>query len=97
VSTPVKDVIKQYSDLVYIAKNANEFIAACEGALEAPDRDRLNRGIEKARDSSWENTVKMMQRLITEAIGKEERRSRRKIEPLTEARLAYLYQPTPGS
>jgi hypothetical protein len=38
-----------------------------------------------------------MQQRIKEAISKPDRRSRQKIEPLTEAELEYHYQPTPGS
>jgi len=38
-----------------------------------------------------------MQRLIKEAIGKHERRSKKNIAPLSEAELSYHYRPTPGS
>ena len=82
---------------VYIARTGDEFIAAAENALNNPDKDRIARGLELARKSSWENTVESMQRLIQEAIGKHERRSKQKITPLSEAELSYQYQPTPGS
>jgi len=74
-------------------------LAAAERALKDPPRDRIQRGIEKAKASSWEATVATMQRLIREAITPKDRRSARKIAPLApeEAQLAYVYQATQGS
>src|SRR5262249_55796787 len=97
VSTPVKDVVRQYSNLVYIAGSAEEFIAACDKAIREPDEARVARGIEKARANSWENIVQEMQGLITKAIGEDAGGRRKKVEPLSEASLTYLYHPTPGS
>ncbi|HEY8669181.1 MAG TPA: family 1 glycosylhydrolase [Tepidisphaeraceae bacterium] len=97
ISTPVADVVRQYSDLVAIVKSADEFIVATEQALNHPDQDRIRRGTEKARASSWENTVATMQRLIKVAISKDQRQSKRTIEPLAEMELAYQYQATQGS
>jgi hypothetical protein len=97
ISTPVRDVLRQWSDIVYVAKNAEEFIAAAEKALNEPDEARIQRGLQLAKESSWENTVESMQRLIKEAIGKHERRSNKQIAPLTETELSYHYQPTQGS
>jgi glycosyltransferase involved in cell wall biosynthesis len=97
ISTPVKDVIRQYSDLVDIVKTADEFVAAAERVLKEPPVDRIERGLSKAASCGWENTVANMQRLIKDAISKPDRRSKRKIEPLTEAELEYQYQRTQGS
>jgi len=97
ISTPVKDVMRQHKDTVSIVRTAQEFVAEAERLLNNPDPDRIQRGIEKARQSSWDNTVKRMQELIREAITQPDRRSARKIEPLLEAELEYQYQYTPGS
>ncbi len=99
IGTPVRDVVRQYSGLVEIAKTAEEFVAAAERALHSPDRQRIERGIEKARASSWEATVATMQGLIGEAIGKKDRRSNRKVAPLVQEQeqLQYAYQATQGS
>jgi glycosyltransferase involved in cell wall biosynthesis len=98
ISTPVKDVVRQYSDLVEIVKTPEEFVAAAERALYNPDKDKVLRGIAKAKASSWENTVATMQRLIKEAISRPDRPSRAKVEPLNvEEELSYQYQPTQGS
>src|SRR6185503_11756749 len=97
VSTPVKDVLRQYSNLVSIAKNAEEFVAAAQRALENPDREQIARGVELAKQCSWESTVAKMQTLIKEAINNPQCRSKRKIEPLAEAELEYQYMATQGS
>jgi beta-glucosidase/6-phospho-beta-glucosidase/beta-galactosidase/glycosyltransferase involved in cell wall biosynthesis len=99
ISTPVKDVINQYSDLVDIVKTPEEFIGAAERALHNPDRERIQRGIERAQKCSWESTVKQMQDLIKQAIGKQDRPSTRKVEsiPQLEDGKVYQYQATQGS
>ena len=97
ISTPVKDVVRQHGDLVEIVKTPAEFVRAAERLLGDPPRDRIERAVEKARRSSWESVVQNMQDLIKEAIGKKDRRSARKIAPLAEAELEYVYQATQGS
>jgi hypothetical protein len=97
ISTPVRDVVRQWSDIVHIARTAEEFISVAEKALNEPDTQRIARGLELAQKSSWENTVEAMQNLIKESISKHERRSKQKVAPLSEAELSYQYQHTPGS
>jgi glycosyltransferase involved in cell wall biosynthesis len=97
ISTPVKDVVRQYSDVVDIVKTAEEFVAAAERVLKNRPLDRIQKGMDLANASGWENTVATMQGLIKDAITKPNRRSGRKIEPLTEAELEYQYQATQGS
>ena len=97
ISTPVKDVVRLYSELIEIVKTPQQFIAAAESALRDPPRQRIERGIERARQCSWESTVREMEGLIKEAIGRKDRRSARKIAPLAEAELEYVYQATQGS
>ncbi len=97
ISTPVKDVVRQWSDIIHIVKNTQEFLNAVDQVIQRPDKARLEKGLALARASSWENTVKTMQTLIKEAIGKDDRRSKQKIEPLSEAELSYQYQHTQGS
>lgn len=97
VSTHVRDVVRQWSEIVYLAKNAEEFIAAAEQALKDPKGERVQRGLELAKKCSWESTVATMQQLIKEAIRKDDRRSVRDIEPLEESELEYVYMATQGS
>jgi beta-glucosidase/6-phospho-beta-glucosidase/beta-galactosidase len=97
VSTPVRDVLRQWTDICRIAKNAEEFVKATEDALKNPNDDRVKRGIELAKKCSWEGTVAQMQQLIKEAISRKDRRSTRNIEPLDQSELEYVYMATQGS
>jgi beta-glucosidase/6-phospho-beta-glucosidase/beta-galactosidase/glycosyltransferase involved in cell wall biosynthesis len=99
VGTHVKDVVRQWSDIVYLTKNnAEDFIRAAEQALrDGKAGERVRKGIELSKQCSWEGTVERMQGLIREAIGKKDRPSAGKIEPLTEAEMEYVYMATQGS
>jgi hypothetical protein len=98
ISTPVRDVVRQWSDICYIVNNAAEFVAAADKWLRQPDQSRIERGLARAKASSWESTVDQMQRIIKDAISNRERRSiAKKIQPLDEAELSYQYQHTQGS
>src|SRR5687768_6657695 len=100
VGTHVKDVVNQWSDIVLLAKGAEEFVQAAQRALDENDADvqaRVQKGLALAQQCSWESTVKTMQDLIKQAINKKERRSNRNIEPMTEAQLEYVYMATQGS
>lgn len=68
ISTPVKDVVRQYRDFVEIAGTPEEFVEAVDRLLENPDRERIQRGIDRARECSWEGTVSQMRDLIEEAV-----------------------------
>ena len=97
VSTPVKDVVRQYSDLVDIADSPEAFVAAAENALRNPDRERIARGVDLAKASSWESTVATMQGLIRDAITPDDRPSARDVEPLGGVEMEYQYAATQGS
>jgi beta-glucosidase/6-phospho-beta-glucosidase/beta-galactosidase/glycosyltransferase involved in cell wall biosynthesis len=98
ISTPVKDVVTQYSDTVEIVKTAEEFVYAAERAMQNPDKARIQRGIELARKSSWESTVQTMQDIIKAAISKSDRPSTKKVESLPKFDdKAYEYLATQGS
>jgi glycosyltransferase involved in cell wall biosynthesis len=100
ISTPVKDVVRQWSDIVSIVKNnPDEFIEAAEKLLndEIFRNQMVQKGLELSAKCGWESTVKQMQELIRDAIGKDARRSAQKIEPLTNAQLQYVFQATQGS
>jgi UDP-galactopyranose mutase len=70
VSTPIRDVVTPYSDIVSIAGTPAEFIAACEAAVEiSPDaRARLvNSMASRVAGTSWSLTAERMRQLIDEA------------------------------
>ena len=67
VSTPVRDVVDQHSDVVAIAGTAEEFIAACESALLISTEERASL-IQQMRDkltrTSWNATAIAMRDLM---------------------------------
>ncbi len=74
VSTPVRDVVRTYGRLegVGIASNADEFVAACEHALEL-SRDRESGWLAEAdlmlSATSWDTTQARMAGLVAEVLG----------------------------
>ncbi|HEY3780765.1 MAG TPA: glycosyltransferase [Fimbriimonadaceae bacterium] len=68
ISTPVKDVVRQYKDFVDIAETAEQFVTLAEQRLNEKPVERIQKGISKAQQSSWETTVARMQELIEEAV-----------------------------
>jgi UDP-galactopyranose mutase len=67
VSAPVTDVVDLYQDIVYIAADAPQFVAACEAALLESAEHRAQT-VEKMRavvsSTSWDSTVEKMHALI---------------------------------
>ncbi len=70
VSTAVKDVVRQYQDIVAVAHSTDEFLAKIDDALAGKQQAMVERGLAKAKAASWENTVGEMQRIIDEALAK---------------------------
>ncbi|HKP34515.1 MAG TPA: glycosyltransferase family 1 protein [Sphingomicrobium sp.] len=74
VSTPVRDVVRHYGHLegVKIASTADEFVAACEQALEL-SRNRESGWLAEAdlmlSASSWDTTQARMSGLIADVLG----------------------------
>ncbi|WP_119154872.1 glycosyltransferase [Caldimonas tepidiphila] len=73
VSTPVRDVVGLYGDVVRIAHDPAEFIAACEEALaETGHRrtERLGAMLASVSRFSWDGTATVMRELIEEVLAK---------------------------
>ena len=74
VSTPIKDVVRTYGDLegVKIAGTAQEFVDACEAALELsrnPESGWLAEADLMLSAASWDTTQARMAGLIADALG----------------------------
>ena len=74
VSTPIKDVVRHYGQLegVKIASTPEEFVAACEVALELssdPEGDWLAEADLMLSATSWDTTQARMAGLIAELLG----------------------------
>jgi UDP-galactopyranose mutase len=70
VSTPITDVAEPYGDIVYLGGTPDEFIRACELALEsskAERRERVSKMREVLSRTSWDATTEAMDALIVKA------------------------------
>jgi glycosyltransferase involved in cell wall biosynthesis len=68
VSTPIRDVVRQFSNVVKIAASADAFVAACLQSAKRPNQAAIARGLELARKNSWESIVRKLEAHIDEAI-----------------------------
>lgn len=76
VSTPVPDVVRNFTPIVSVAETARGYVRAVHEALEEPYVERRALAIERARQSSWESITVEMTRLIEKSIGTRRRRLR---------------------
>jgi glycosyltransferase involved in cell wall biosynthesis len=67
VSTAVADVVRNFGEVVRIAANADEFIAAVRASLadaeaegDAAAAERRERGLRRAQEATWDATVAAM-------------------------------------
>ncbi len=68
VSTPVEDVVLQFSEVVQISRTSEEFVSLCLAQAEKPDAAAVKRGMAMAKRNSWEAIVANMEAHIEEAI-----------------------------
>ena len=66
VSTPQPEQVLDYADAVEIAGTPEEFIAACQRALQDNTPERTERRIAYGRASAWDARVAQMEQLLTE-------------------------------
>ena len=72
LSTPVPDVVRQFADVATVAFAA-DFPAAARAILSGTCPDR-RKGLETARKSSWEATVRRMEQLLEQSIARRDKR-----------------------
>jgi len=72
VSTPIPDMVKYYSDVIYFASTPEEFLAQCEKCLADFPAARRERGLQLARENGWEAIATDMRKLIDQAIEENE-------------------------
>jgi glycosyltransferase involved in cell wall biosynthesis len=68
VSTPVADVVRNFTPIVKVARTAEGFAAAVRASVTCPEPELVARGIGMAKDASWESIVIKMRQHIAEAI-----------------------------
>ncbi|MFT3785813.1 MAG: family 1 glycosylhydrolase [Tepidisphaeraceae bacterium] len=101
VSTPVRDVVRQWSDIVALASTPQEFVQKVDELLTQPQTQRIEAGLALAKKNSWEGTVDAMRQNIRDAIGtpdnpKVDLRSKN-VKPMDDAEVQRPYHHTPGS
>jgi len=70
VSTSVPDVVHNFGTVLKIARTREEFLLLCEAALDAPDAERLARGLKMAQENSWEAIVASLEGHVSETLHK---------------------------
>ncbi|MBA3786787.1 MAG: glycosyltransferase family 1 protein [Acidobacteria bacterium] len=72
ISTPIQDVVRPYGEMnfVFIASTAEEFVAACDKALEENQTEKLARVDEFLAQNSWDKTWTKMANLIDDIVKK---------------------------
>ncbi|HEV8177435.1 MAG TPA: glycosyltransferase family 1 protein [Gemmatimonadales bacterium] len=71
VSTPITDVAEPYGDIVYLGGTPDEFLVACEVALDSSSAERAWRAAQMRKvlaGTSWEVTVAAMDKLLDRAV-----------------------------
>jgi hypothetical protein len=76
VSTPVADVVRNFTPIVAVADGTQAYVNAVRSALAQPDETMRQRGIDRTQRSSWENITNSMTMLMEEAILVRDRRDR---------------------
>ena len=72
VSTPIEDVVLQFSEVVHLADSHDSFLQACERLLKDPEAERLERGLRLAERNSWERIVEELEGHISECLERRE-------------------------
>ncbi len=67
VSSPVNDVVQNYSDIVRLAYSPEEYVRQVKAALSEDNSDRIRRGLEKANEKTWDAIVEQMTALLKDA------------------------------
>lgn len=57
VSSAVPDVVSNFSSVVAVADNHEQFITICRSLVDSPPRERVSLGLKLAAQNSWERIV----------------------------------------
>jgi glycosyltransferase involved in cell wall biosynthesis len=68
VSTAVADVVRNFTPIVTVARDVDEFVDSVVAAAKNPDASAIEDGITLASQSSWQSIVAKMRSLIRESV-----------------------------
>ncbi len=66
VNSRIEEVEKLYSDMVLIADDKDEFLERLDISVTCDSSNRINRGIEKVKNDSWYNAIKIIEHEMAE-------------------------------
>jgi hypothetical protein len=66
----VPDVVANFGAVIQIAKNKEEFVAACQVAAVHPDEEAVERGLALAEANSWDRIVMCLEEHIQAVLPK---------------------------
>src|SRR6185369_6340278 len=70
VSTPVADVVRNFGEVITIARTAEEFVNHCREAVEKSKPAALQRGLQMAQENSWDSIVSRLEEHVSDALKK---------------------------
>jgi len=73
VSTPIEDVVMQFSDVIAIARDHGRFAELCCAAAERPDAAAIERGLKLVGQNSWESIVRRLEQHVDDALASKRR------------------------
>lgn len=76
VSTPVADVVRNFTPVVSVAEGSDAYVDAVQHAISNPDPNLQQLGIERTQRASWESIAASMTMLMEEAIQEREQRGK---------------------
>jgi glycosyltransferase involved in cell wall biosynthesis len=68
VSTAIEDVVLQFSEVVKIGRNSDEFVTLCRAAAENPDALAIRRGLKLAAKRSWDSIVRQLDGHVLDVV-----------------------------
>lgn len=77
VSTAVPDVVRNFTPVVRVARDADDFVRGAVLDARHPNAGRIADGINMARSASWEATVDSMRDLVLEGVATRAARTER--------------------
>jgi glycosyltransferase involved in cell wall biosynthesis len=68
VSTAVPDVVRNFGEVVQIARSHDRFVSLCRQATTNPAQAAIKRGLRLARENSWDSIVARLEEHVSEAL-----------------------------
>ena len=62
VSTPIEDIVLQFSDAVEIESSHDQFSMRCKQVANQPDKEKIRRGLALASKNTWDVITKNLER-----------------------------------